>query len=321
MIKTNLINQALEETFKDQISISYEKNKDLSRVDLAPQEKEKLVQVLGALPEELKILVLERHYFNHSPATAEKVFGISKSKEKYTWTLDLLSQSLGLEDKLISDEDLSLACQRLVEEEKEKINSLPQKDFKPSKAFKNKMKVLGIKIQGPKVQILKRVAVIFLVLLGSAGIFFKTNAAARTKVYDWIIKDFGTYSTFIFEQLEETDEESLELNDLRIKYLPKSYELIGTREAKNYKYFIYGHKLNNKTTFTVRLKSLQGSDDYSAYITGYGVLEEIYVGKYNGYYWHNEINYLLWQQNGLEILISGPISKDEMIKIGENISK
>ncbi|MDO5027894.1 MAG: DUF4367 domain-containing protein [Bacillota bacterium] len=316
---SKLINQVLDKLIGYQIRTAYEKNIQVSQGALAPADLEKLVQVLKALPEELRTLVLVNHYFHQGPSSAKEVFAIDQAKEKYAWTRQVLSQSLGLEDRLIKDEDLALACQRLMAEEKEKLKKLPQVAFKPSKTFKNKMKLLGIKIQRPRIQILKRVAVIFLVLFGSASIFFITNTAARTKVYDWIIKDYGSHSTFTFEQLEETDEEILGLDDLQISYIPESFKLYKTQTSNDYKRLTYAHKKNEKTVFTIRMKKISANNNLSAYKTSFAEVNEIYVNDYNGYYWHNDLNYLLWQQNGLEILISGPISKEELIKIAENI--
>lgn len=316
-----LLGQALDLTFQEQIESSLKEEKSLYENNLSLKDLERLVDLIKILPVDLQTILLEKHYFKNPPSNLEKIFAMENPREKYSWTLDLLSQILGLDDHLINDQDLDLACLMLMNTYTDKIYRIPETSFDPSKAFRKKIQDLGIKVQGPRRQVLKKVAVIFLVLAGSISLFFSINTAARSKVYDWIIKDFGTYSTFTFVQLEETDEEILDLDDLKIFYKPRPFKLIKTKEAKAYKKFIYGHEKNPKTIFEVRFKKLVGPDDISAYKTGYGDIEELYIGDHKGYYWHNEINYLLWQQNGLEILISGPINKDEMIKIAENISK
>lgn len=304
-----------------QIASSLRKEKSIYKNNLSQEDLEHLVDLINILPVDLQTIILEKHYYKNPPSNLEKVFDIENPKEKYSWALKLLSQSLGLEGHLIKDSDLDLACLMLINTYTDKLYRIPKVSFDPSKAFKKNMQDLGLKIQGPRRQVLKKVAVIFLVLAGSISLFFSINTGARSKVYDWIIKDFGTYSTFSFVQLEETDEEILGLDDLKISYKTKNFKLIKTKEAKAYKKFIYGHKKNPKTTYEIRFKKLAGPDDISAYKTGYGDIEDLYIGNHKGYYWHNKINYLLWQQNGLEILISGPINKDELMKIADSISK
>lgn len=316
-----LLGQALDLSFQEQINLSLKEEKSIYENKLKAEDLENLVDLIKILPVDLQTILLEKHYFKNPPSSLEKVFDIEKPREKYSWTANLLSQSLGLEDDLIKDSDLDLACLMLINTYTDRAYRIPKVSFEPSKAFRKKMQNLGLKIQGPRRQVLKKVAVIFLVLAGSISLFFSINTAARSKVYDWIIKDFGTYSTFSFVQLGETDEEILGLDDLKISYKTKNFKLIKTKEAKAYKKFIYGHEKNPKTTYEIRFKKLAGPDDISAYKTGYGDIEYLYIGNHKGYYWHNKINYLLWQQNGLEILISGPINKDELMKIAESISK
>lgn len=316
-----LLGKALDLTFQNQINLSLKEEKSICENNLNLKDLEKLIDLIKILPADLQTILLEKHYFKNPPSSLERIFAIENPREKYAWTLDLLSQSLDLDDHLISDQDLNLACLMLMNTYKDKVYKIPTTSFDPSKAFRKKMQNLGLKIQGSRRQVLKKVAVIFLVLAGSISLFFSINTAARSKVYDWIIKDFGTHSTFSFVQLDETDEEILGLDDLKISYKTKNFKLIKTKEAKAYKKFVYGHEKNPKTTYEIRFKKLAGPDDISAYKTGYGHIEELYINDHKGYYWHHEINYLLWQQNGLEILISGPINKDELLKIAENICK
>lgn len=316
-----LLGQALDLTLQDLIASSLRKEKSVYKNNLSQEDLENLVDLINILPVDLQTILLEKHYYKKPPSSLEKVFDIENPREKYSWTLDLLSQSLGLEDHLIKDSDLDLACLMLINTYTDKLYRIPKVSFDPSKAFRKNMQDLGLKIQEQRRQILKKVAVIFLVLTGSISLFFSINTAARSKVYDWIINDFGTHSTFSFVQLEETDEEILGLDDLKISYKTKNFKLIKTKEAKAYKKFIYGHEKNPKTTYEIRFKKLAGPDDISAYKTGYGYIKDLYIGNHKGYYWHNKINYLLWQQNGLEILISGPINKDELMKIADSISK
>lgn len=316
-----LLGQALDLTLQEQIASSLRKEKSVYKNNLIQEDLENLVDLINILPVDLQTILLEKHYYKNPPSSLEKVFDIENPREKYFWTLDLLSQSLGLEDHLIKDSDLDLACLMLISTYTDKLYGIPKVSFDPSKAFRKNMQDLGLKIQGPRRQILKKVAVIFLVLTGSISLFFSINTVARSKVYDWIIKDFGTHSTFSFVQLEETDEEILGLDDLKISYMPDGYELVDTKNSFFIKLRIYMRNNNKDSLYSIKLKNLNEYSGISNLNTEDAQLEKILINNHNGYYWGRDINFLLWQQNGIEILISGHLEKDEMIKIAESIGK
>ncbi|WP_054252409.1 DUF4367 domain-containing protein [Neofamilia massiliensis] len=314
-----LLGQALDLTLQEQIESSLRKEKSVSKNNLSQEDLENLVDLIKILPVDLQTILLEKHYFKNPPSSLEKVFDIENPREKYSWTLDLLSQSLGLDDHLIKDSDLDLACLMLINTYTDKLYRIPKTSFDPSKAFRKNMQDLGLKVQGPRRQILKKVAVIFLVLAGSISLFFSINTAARSKVYDWIIKDFGTYSTFSFVQLEETDEEILGLDDLKISYMPDGYELVDTFKSRITRSHYYENTKGD--TITIFIKNLSLANNHTEYNTEDAQLEEILVNNHNGYYWERDINFLLWQQNGLEICVFGKINKDELFEIAKNICK
>ena len=316
-----LLGQALDLSFQEQINNLLKEEKSVCKNNLSLEDLERLIDLIKVLPADLQTILLEKHYFKNPPSSLEKVFDIENPREKYSWTLDLLSQSLGLDDHIIDDQDLDLACHLLMNAYKDKVYRMEEVSFDPSKAFRKKMQDLGLKIQEPRRQMLKKVAVIFLVLAGSISLFFSINTAARSKVYDWIIKDFDTYSTFSFVQLEDTDEEILGLDDLKITYNPDGYELVDTKNSFFIKLRIYMKNNNKDSIYSIKLKKLNDYSGISNLNTEDAQLEEILINNHNGYYWERDINFLLWQQNGIEILISGYLEKDEMIKIAENISK
>lgn len=194
--------------------------------------------------------------------------------------------------------------------------------FNPSPDFENKMAELFRKENEKKFKlrsVLKKVAVFFLVSASILGIFLGTNTQARERIYSWIIEDFGLYSSFTAEK-PSIDEESLSLDDLKINYIPEGFDLVEVQEGRTIKIF---HYMNDKNLeIYIKINEIIPDNNKIDLNTQGANLEEIFIGSSNGYYWNLKDNsYLFWRQNNIECLVSGNISRDEIIKIGENISE
>lgn len=202
------------------------------------------------------------------------------------------------------------------------IANTSTRPFNPSLDFQNKMAELFRKEEEKKIRprsVLKKVAVFFLVSASILGIFFGTNTQARERIYSWIIEDFGLYSSFTAEK-PSIDEESLSLDDLKINYIPAGFNLVEVQEGRTIRIF---HCMNDKNLeIYIKFNEIIPDNNKIDLNTQGANLEEILIESSNGYYWHLKDNsYLFWRQNNIEFLVSGNISRDEIIKIGENISE
>lgn len=319
---------SFEENLQKSLQIYYKEeikkiSKDIKKYpskNLSLEEKKILVEKILLLPIENQTLLLSKYIYKESPEEVERIFYIKDPKESLDYTIYLLSKILGLENYIISDESLESACRQLVKVQTKEIESMKNVEKpKYSKAFKENMKKLGIKTETTFVNILKKVAVFFLIVSTSLTLFFSINVEAREKFFDWIIEDHGDFSIFTPENIENRDMEQLKIDDLKINYIPEGYELVDIQKGKINKIYTYKNKSDNY--FRITLSELIESYGTNAYDTEDAILEEIKINGHDGYIWRHNEYMLIWQQNGIECFIYGNISREEIIKIAEYISK
>lgn len=312
---------------KDSFDINKDLARDLKILDLKEQkikytdlnldQIKKLSDLIKALPFKDSIILMDKYIYKTGPEALEEIFSIEDAEDEFLYIRYILSRSLDLEEeKQISDQDLETAARLVLGDLVEEIEAAENK--KPSRTFKKQIKDLGIDTGSQARRVIKRAAAIILILSSIAGMFLATNAEARDKIYSWIIEDRGTYSIFKSEK-PAIEEEILDVDDLKINYIPQGFELLeiqGGNEERIYQYADY--KNNNLVIYFSEI--IDNGTNY--YNTEDAKIKDIIIAGHNGYYWKREDgNYLLWQQNGIECFISGNISREEIIKIGENISK
>ncbi|WP_054252916.1 DUF4367 domain-containing protein [Neofamilia massiliensis] len=204
------------------------------------------------------------------------------------------------------------------------IANTSKSPFNPSPDFQNKMAELFRKEDAKKFRlssVLKKVAVFFLVSASILGIFLGTNTQARERIYSWIIEDFGLYSSFTAEK-PSIDEESLSLDDLKINYIPEGFDLKEVQEGRINLIYQFINMQNKENFFIVHFRLLEENPTESFYDTEDTRLENIIISGRDGYFWQKkELTSILWKQNSIECNVYGNLNKDEIIKIGENISK
>ncbi|WP_054252945.1 DUF4367 domain-containing protein [Neofamilia massiliensis] len=312
---------------KDSFDINRDLARDLKILDLKEQkikytdlkldQIKKLKDLIKALSFEDSTILMDKYIYKTGPEALEEIFSIEDAEDEFLYIRYILSRALGLEEeKQISDEDLETAARLVLGDQVEEIQGAENK--KPSKTLKKQIKDLSIDTGRQARRVIKKAAAIILILSSIAGMFLATNAEARDKIYSWIIEDRGTYSIFKAEK-PAIEEEILDIDDLKINYIPQGFELLeiqGGNEERIYQYADY--KNNNLVIYFSEI--IDNGTNY--YNTEDAKIKDIIIAGHDGYYWEREDgNYLLWQQNGIECFISGSISREEIIKIGENISK
>lgn len=303
--------------------IKREKEKSYKIQELSSTQIEGLAEKIEGLPQEEKIILMDRYLYKSGPKELEKTFGIKKAEEKLPYITRTLSILMEIEaENIIDDKSFEVACQKLLEKETKKIEAYQKTrtKIKYSKDHKRKLKNIGISLDEKWMTGLKRAAIFFLVVTSALGLFLTSNAEAREKLFDWIIQDFGKYSIFTPEKIRTDYIEKLSINDLKINYIPEGFKLVDVKEGRSIKIFQYKNK--EKQFFYVKFNKITSEDMQTRLNTEEAILKKITLKGSNGKFWSkgNE-NYLIWQQNGIECFISGNISRKEIIKTAENISK
>ena len=178
---------------------------------------------------------------------------------------------------------------------------------------------MNIKIENKFARIAKRVAMIFLVVGISFTLFLATNVQAREKFFDWIVEKYEQYSIFTPEAINEDYIDKVDIDELKINYIPDGFELDNVQKGKVS--MIYKYINIDEQFFYLQINEVMSIAESHSKDTENAEMESIFIKDSEAFYWEHDIKYLLWQQNGVECFISGNIEKDELIKIAENISK
>lgn len=313
---------------------SFDINKDLARdlkildlkeqkikyTDLKLDQIKKLSDLIKALSFKDSTILMDKYIYKTGPEALEEIFSIEDAEDEFIYIRHILSRALDLEgEKQISDKDLEIAARLVLGDQVEEIEESENKE--PSRTLKKQIKDLGIDTGRQARRVIKRAAAIILILSSIAGMFLATNAEARDKIYSWIIEDRGTYSIFKAEK-PAIEEEILDIDELEIKYIPQGFEIDDIKKGKTNKVYQYKNKIDEEEFIIVHFSSLVNNKATTIYDTEDTEVQEIYINGKNGYIWQKkDLTTILWQQNSIECNIYGNISREEIIKIGENISK
>lgn len=287
---------------------------------LSEEQINNLAKKIGLLPFEYRSVLFFRYCFNNTPSETDKILKIENSKNKIRYIQKMLSNFMGIKNSWIDNNSMEEACQLALSADMRNYDSIEILE-KPiySKSFRKKLKELNIK-QDNNIFFLiaKKAAILILVFIMSLSTFLVFNTEARTKFINWIIEKFPKYSIFTYQYVNE-DNSSVDLASFKIKYIPKGFELSNTHEMRNA--LIYNYLSDSNQVFDIKL-SVPSGENKSYYDTENAEIEEFIFKESQAYTWQTDgITYLLWYQDGVDFNIYGNLSKEEIIKIAENISK
>ncbi|MDO5027844.1 MAG: DUF4367 domain-containing protein [Bacillota bacterium] len=300
------------------------KEKTYIEKDLKSDQVPDLAQEIQGLDFKTRLVLMDRYIYKTGPAALKSIFDIGSPGDDLLYVKAILAKKMGLEEGyLIGDQSLEAACLIDFNREKAQIDQIlaSTKAEKPSRKFQKKMKTLGLNPYRTMEKVLKRVAVFFLVFASIFGVFMATNSQAKDKLYSWIVEDFGLYSSFTAEK-PVIDEETLKVDDLKINYIPEGYELVKTLKGEINIVYQYQNIDEDEDFFIVHFRKLLENSSASLFDTEDTELMEININGREVYFWQKkDISTVLWQQNSVECNVYGTISREEIIKIAENISK
>lgn len=297
---------------------------DMSKIvyqSLSIKQIDELVQKIFFLPLEYRNILFLRYYFKSTDFEIDKILGVENTKNKLLYIQKMVSLLMGFENSWIDNLSIKKACALALAKdikEYENIKNLCQPNY--SSSFRRKLKDINIKKISIKMLMLiaKRVAVFILVCILSFSVCLAVNADVREKFFSWIIETFPEFSIFI-PQDANNNTKTIQLTSLNINYIPVGFELVDTHEGR--KMLIYFYSSENNQKFDIKLfASSDGGKSY--YDTENAEIKEFIFKGNEAYMWEtNKMTYLIWHQDGIECHISGNLSKDEVLKVAENILK
>lgn len=330
MKKVKVLSKTIDTIMKDVCELSFQNElQEIGKLDvnnivyetLSKEQINRLAKKVELLPFEYRNILFFRYCFNNTPSETDKILKIENSKNKLRYIQKMLSNFMGIENSWIDNNSMEEACQ-LALSENIKIDDSVEILQKPiySKNFRRELREVNIKQNNNNIFILvaKKAAIFILVFIMSLSTVLAFNAEARTKFINWIIEMFPKYSIFTSQNVNG-DNNSVDLTSFKINYIPTGFELSNIHEGR--KMLIYNYLSENNQMLTIKLSVLSG-ENKSYYDTENAIIEEFIFKGSQAYIWQADgITYLLWYQDGADFHITGRLSKDEIIKIADNISK
>ncbi len=280
---------------------------DFRYIDLTAQQENRLFLSILSMPIENQNLLIFKNYYNHSFAEIEDITGIENAKGEYLNLLGILSEKLNIDSAMISESSMQKVCQRVAE----KINEEIMKDFeqfnkelKPASNDRKRAKFTSV--------FSSKVASIALIFLISSALLVGANAYAQGKIFKWIVKTFEEYTSF---NIAEEDTFNKDAVSIEIGYIPEGFELKKKTIIDSMDMYYYK---NGKKQLII--KFLYNNVD-SGLNTENMVQEEFELDNIKVITWEKENkHYFVLNVNGIACQIYGDITKDEFMKIYNDIS-
>ena len=318
----NVMKKVCQLSFQNELEKATKLNMGSIKYQLLTDEQvDQLAIKISLLPSGYRNILFFRHCFDNTPSDTDKILATENTIGKSRYIHKMLSGLMGLNNLWIDNSSMKRACEiALAEDIREYDNVEISNKPKYSKAFRQKLRGIKIKqnFNNTFMLMAKRVAVFVLVCILGLSVVLVANVEAREKVFDWIIQVFEKHSIFISQNIDESNN-LVELTSLKINYVPEEFELTDIHEGRNM--LIYSYSTDSNQEFDIKLFTL--SDGNKSYYDTEGVeIEEIIFKGSQAYMWQtNEIIYLIWHQDCIECHAIGNLSKDEILKIAENILK
>ena len=182
----------------------------------------------------------------------------------------------------------------------------------PTESYKKGIEKLMDKMRGDRYHRLTRSAA-RAVLIAAILLAIATITLAATVGREFIVEKFSNFSSYTV--VDDSDVEGVE--DINIGYIPKGFELVSKEGKKYLQSYVYYN--NNKWISIYKSKI---SDDIT-FDTEYKNSESLTINGIEGIYFNDkDLNYsgVVWNNGSHIYLITGNITKDQLIKIAESIT-
>lgn len=196
----------------------------------------------------------------------------------------------------------------------EKIIFSKEHNKKMAKIFKAEKRKLWHK---KALKISKYAACFLAIIMLISAVTIYNVEALRVKFLNFVFTSDYEGTSFNFEEKEEEKEAPPENNtDIAFGYVPEGFELIDARQKKENIHIRYA---SGENYFQILRGDLSGNYNVD---TENGTYENIKIDGLEAVYFTNpNINSVVWNDSYYIYIITSNISKEELIKIAENIKK
>lgn len=203
-----------------------------------------------------------------------------------------------------------------IEEEVQKFEDIPE--LEPSKEFDDKMQAMFKKayqkeVRKERMQLGKKIAAVFVIVLGIAMVTAMNVKAFREPVLN-----------FIFRSTSDKNKTKINIkNTEKIKekfkfgYIPDGYKCVKEQHLHDNTQMIYDYKNSKNEHIYIKMELNQKYDTYN------NINKSSYTKIKNSdctyYFINGSLNKLLWYKENIIFNISSNLNENEMIQIANNI--
>ncbi len=204
-----------------------------------------------------------------------------------------------------------------IEEEVQKFEDIPE--LEPSKEFDDKMQAMFKKayqkeVRKERMQLGKKIAAVFVIVLGIAMVTAMNVKAFREPVLNFI---FNRSSNLNDKTKVDVKDDSKTKEKFTFGYIPDGYKFIEEKYSNNSSHIIYNYK--NSLDQHIHIY-LQPNQEYTTYQNmDKSSYTEIKKQNKTYYFIKGKSNKFLWYNQNIIFNISSSLNENEMLKIAENI--
>lgn len=264
-------------------------------VNLSSCQEKDLIKAILNLPIDRQNLLVFYKYYKHSFDEIEEILDIENPNGEYLHLVIILSEIIGLNTCIISNNSMEKVCKEIVKISKIKLDSdLNYLNMKPNVN----------KFTKKRYSIVATIFLFFALLLG-------VDAYANGKVFEWVVSTFEKYSVFNVDNENVIDKDNL---TIKMTYIPNNFILEdkSLSESIDHYYYVYDDKF---------LAILFVYEDTSIYIdTENAEKNEFDINENHIITWKKESeNYFVFSKGDVGCQVYGNIEKEEFIKVYNGI--
>jgi len=262
-------------------------------------------------------MLLFRYSFGLAYDEISEVLKQDTVKGKLRFVESILATGMGFsEGEGIGKESMQRACETALEEYT-KVEG-PVITPKYSRKFQKKMRKLKV-MRPPKmyINVLQKVAIIFIVLSVGFGTALGVNAEFRERVHRWFVDTFPLFSEFRLDAAPVGTEVNFEeLILFRPTFIPEGYILESVFELYPSIYLDYFNSNRDMLTIVGHMPG----DAFIAVNTEDAEVEAVSFRGEDAFYWTREgVSHFVFVLDGYHFNIFGRIDKSSLVQIAESI--
>lgn len=264
---------------------------------LRGSEIRKLTNIILSLPQKGQEILLGIYAFGLTPENVEIIYGISEVDLRRKFFERQLAREMGLgAGERIAENSLYEACRKA-------MRSLTE-DTSEHKKQKNIILMFA-----------KTAAAILVVGLLAFGTAMGVNAEFRNSVVSWLMESTKAYTLFRLENENELD--SSELKKFIPSYIPERYHLYSRDVVTGFATYTYVDVNEDLLNVSICMP------EANAYLNTEGMEKEVItINGQQAFLYHDGVHgSLATSIDGYALYVTGKASREDFIKIAENVVK